>query len=138
MDLAGNLALEAAQDLFLGSALGGASGDVFLGGLVAVHADQGDPPQGAICPASPPRCSPRRGAGGRMVQARGSGETMTARATAQRGMTGGWSAPEGVGKSRALPGGSPRGAASRRLAVVPASLGRWWSPLRAHRLRPRT
>jgi len=50
MDLAGNLALEAAQDLFLGSALGGASGDVFLGGLVAVHADQGDPPQGAIAP----------------------------------------------------------------------------------------
>jgi hypothetical protein len=30
----------------------------------------------------------------------------------------------GVGKGRALPGGSPTGAASRRLAAVPASLGR--------------
>jgi hypothetical protein len=39
-DLAGDVALEATQDLFLGSALGGASGDVVLGGLVAVHADQ--------------------------------------------------------------------------------------------------
>jgi len=32
----------------------------------------------------------------------------------------------GVGKSRALPGGSPTGAASRRLAAVPASLDRSW------------
>src|SRR5262249_39941245 len=30
----------------------------------------------------------------------------------------------GVGKSRALPGDGPTGAASRRLAAVPA--GRWW------------
>jgi hypothetical protein len=36
MDLAGDVALKAAQDLFLGPA----SGDVVLGGLVAVHADQ--------------------------------------------------------------------------------------------------
>src|SRR5215468_614788 len=47
-DLAGDVALEAAQDLFLGLALGGASGYVVLGGLVAVHADQGDAPQGAV------------------------------------------------------------------------------------------
>jgi hypothetical protein len=35
-DLAGDVALEAAHDLFLGLASGGASGDVVLGGLVAV------------------------------------------------------------------------------------------------------
>lgn len=34
--------------IFLGSALGGAYGDVVPGGLVAVHTDQGDAPQGAV------------------------------------------------------------------------------------------
>ena len=51
---------------------------------------------------------------------------MTTRATASTGNNRGWSAPWGVGKSRALPGGSPLGAASRRLVAVPASLRRWW------------
>jgi len=41
------------------------------------------------------------------------------------------SAP-GVGKGRALPGGSPTGAASRRLAAVPASPG----PVVARRYAP--
>jgi hypothetical protein len=48
MGLAGDVALEAAQDLFLGSAYGDPAGDVVLGGLVAVHADEGDAPQGAV------------------------------------------------------------------------------------------
>jgi hypothetical protein len=48
MDLAGDVSLEAAQDLFLGPGFGGPAGEVVLGGLVAVHADQGDAPQGAV------------------------------------------------------------------------------------------
>jgi len=45
---AGDVALEAAHDLGLGLAFGGAAGDVVLGGLMAAHADQGDAPQGAV------------------------------------------------------------------------------------------
>jgi len=45
---AADVALEATQDLGLGQALGGAAGDVVLGGLVAVQADQGNAPQGAV------------------------------------------------------------------------------------------
>ena len=41
----------------------------------------------------------------------------------------------GVGKSRALPGGSPTGSASRRLASRPRSPGPMVSPLRAYRHR---
>src|SRR5260370_11497208 len=51
IDLAGDVALEAAHDLFLCPAFGGPPGDVVLGGPVAVHADQGDAPQGAACVA---------------------------------------------------------------------------------------
>lgn len=51
---------------------------------------------------------------------------MTARATASAESDGGTVRARGVGKSRALPGGSPTGAASRRLASRPASAGRWW------------
>jgi hypothetical protein len=42
---------------------------------------------------------------------------------------------EGVGKSRALPGGRPTGSASRRLAGRPRSPGPMVSPLRAYRHR---
>jgi len=47
-DFAGDVALEAAHDLGLGLALGGAAGDVVPGRLVAAHADQGDAPQGTV------------------------------------------------------------------------------------------
>jgi hypothetical protein len=47
-NLPGDVALEAAHDLGLGLALGGAAGNVVLGGLVAAQADQGDAPQGAV------------------------------------------------------------------------------------------
>ena len=46
--LAGDVALEAAQDLGLGLAFAGAPGHVVLGGLVAVHTNQGDTPQRVI------------------------------------------------------------------------------------------
>jgi hypothetical protein len=46
--LAGDVTLEVAQDLYFGPPLGGASGYIVLSGLVAVHADQGDAPQGAV------------------------------------------------------------------------------------------
>jgi hypothetical protein len=59
---AGEIAFEAAEDFGLGLAFGGAAGDVVLGGLVAVHPDQGDPPQGAVGVAvsrgSPPEGCP--------------------------------------------------------------------------------
>src|SRR6185312_888895 len=48
IDLAGDVALEAAHDLGLGLALGGAPGDVVPGLLMTAHADQGDAPQGAV------------------------------------------------------------------------------------------
>src|SRR5215469_18037847 len=51
--LAGYVALETAQDLGLGLAFGGAAGYVVLSGLLAVHPDQGDPPQGAVGVAVP-------------------------------------------------------------------------------------
>jgi hypothetical protein len=54
-----------------------------------------------------------------MVQARENGETMTTRATASAGNDGGTARAGSVGESRALPGGSPTGAASRRQAAVP-------------------
>ena len=56
---------------------------------------------------------------------------MTTRATAAAEMTG-TARAGGVGKCRALPGGSPTGAASRPLAAVPASRG----PVVAHRYAP--
>ena len=67
-----------------------------------------------------------------MVRARENGETMTTRATAPAVNDGGTARAGGVGKGRALPGGSPRGAASRRLAAVPASPG----PVVARRYAP--
>ena len=48
---------------------------------------------------------------------------MTTRAAASVGNDGGTARAGGVGNGRALPGGGPTGAASRRLAAVPASLG---------------
>jgi hypothetical protein len=46
---------------------------------------------------------------------------MTTRATVSAGNDGGRVRAGGVGKSRALPGGGPTGAASRRLAGRPRS-----------------
>jgi hypothetical protein len=54
-----------------------------------------------------------------MAWAQDNGETMTTRATPSAGNDGGTAHAGGVGKSRALPGGGPRGAASRRLALRP-------------------
>ena len=62
-----------------------------------------------------------------MAWAQDNGETMTTRATPSAGNDGGTAHAGGVGKSRALPGGSPTGAASRRLAAVPLPVGRWWA-----------
>jgi hypothetical protein len=53
-----------------------------------------------------------------MARARENGETMTTRATNLEGNGGGRGLHRGVGKSRALPGGDPTGAASRRLAAI--------------------
>ena len=48
VDLAGDVALEAAQDVELGQALLGPALDIGPSGWVAVHADQGDAPQGVV------------------------------------------------------------------------------------------
>src|SRR6266550_8423655 len=48
VDLAGDVALEAADDLELGMALGGAPSDVVLGGLVDAQAGDNDQVQGAV------------------------------------------------------------------------------------------
>ena len=61
---------------------------------------------------------------------------MTTRTTASAGMTGATVRTWGVGKGRALPGGGPTGAASRRLAAVPAPQAAGSSPLRAAWHRP--
>jgi hypothetical protein len=45
VDFAGDEAFEAAHDLFGGQALGGPTGDVVLGALIAAHPDQHDAPQ---------------------------------------------------------------------------------------------
>jgi hypothetical protein len=44
-DFTGDVALEASDDFFLGSAFGGASGGVGAGAWVAGQADQGSAPQ---------------------------------------------------------------------------------------------
>ena len=46
--MAGEVSLDAADDFFLGFALGCASGDVVAGGLVVAHAYESDPPEGAV------------------------------------------------------------------------------------------
>lgn len=48
VDLAGDVALEAADDLSFAEAFGGAALDVVDGGLVAPHSDQGDDVEGAV------------------------------------------------------------------------------------------
>ena len=48
VDLAGDVAFQAAEDVELGQALVGPALDIGPGGLVAVHADQGDAPQGVV------------------------------------------------------------------------------------------
>ena len=48
VDLAGDVALEAADDLAFGQALGGAAFDVGAGGLVVAHPDDGDDVEGAV------------------------------------------------------------------------------------------
>lgn len=48
VDLAGDVALEAADDLGLGQALGGAPLDVGAGGCVVAHADQHDAIEGGV------------------------------------------------------------------------------------------
>src|SRR5215204_634402 len=51
VDLAGDVALQTAQDVELGQALSGPPLDIGPGLGVAVHADQRDPPQGMVSPA---------------------------------------------------------------------------------------
>jgi len=58
---------------------------------------------------------------------------MTTRATASAGNKGGRSVPGASAKAAPLSGGSPAGAASRRLAAVPASLAGGGPPLRGNR-----
>src|SRR5262245_14346578 len=53
---AGDVALEAAQDLGLGLAFGGAAGDLVLGGLVEVHADQAIRHRAVLAWRYPSRC----------------------------------------------------------------------------------
>jgi hypothetical protein len=48
VDLAGDVALQTAQDVELGEALVGPPLDIGPGWWVAVHADQGDAPQGVV------------------------------------------------------------------------------------------
>jgi hypothetical protein len=48
VDLAGDVALEAADDLAFAEAFGGAAGDVVAGGLVVSHPDDGDDVEGAV------------------------------------------------------------------------------------------
>ncbi len=48
VDLSGDVALETAHDVELGQALSGAPLHMGLCGLMAVHADQGDAPQGMV------------------------------------------------------------------------------------------
>ena len=65
VDLAGDVALEAGQDVEFGQALFGAALDIGLGGWVAVHCGQGDAPQGIVGPAVPSPVEPVAvGAGG--------------------------------------------------------------------------
>src|SRR5277367_2027315 len=47
-DLAGDVALQAADDLFLGQSFVGAPGDVGAGGGVVAHPGDDDPPQGVV------------------------------------------------------------------------------------------
>jgi len=51
VDLAGDVALQAAHDVELGQALSGPPLDIGFGRWVAVHPDQRDPPQGMVSPA---------------------------------------------------------------------------------------
>jgi hypothetical protein len=60
----GNVPLEAAHDLGLGLALGGAPGHVVLGLLVTAHTDQRDAPQGAVSLAIPATVQPGAGSFG--------------------------------------------------------------------------
>jgi hypothetical protein len=55
VDLADEVALEAADDLPLGQAFGGASLDVGAGGFVVAHPDDGGHVEGAVAARSPPR-----------------------------------------------------------------------------------
>src|SRR5690242_369289 len=48
VDLAGDIAFEAAEDVSFGQTFGGAAGDVVAGALVVAHADQDDGVQGAV------------------------------------------------------------------------------------------
>jgi hypothetical protein len=48
VDLAGDVAFQAADDLGLGQAFGGAPGDVGAGGGVGAHPGDHDPPQGVV------------------------------------------------------------------------------------------
>src|ERR1700691_2518336 len=48
VDLAGDISFEAADDLFLGQALGGAALDVGTGGGVVAHAGDDDHVEGAV------------------------------------------------------------------------------------------
>ena len=53
VDLAGDVVLQAAQDVELGQALFGAARTLGPGGWVVVPADQGDAPQGVVGAAVP-------------------------------------------------------------------------------------
>jgi hypothetical protein len=70
-------------------------------------------------PLSSPLLGSSEGAGRRWFRPREGGETMTTRAAASAGNEGGLSAPGASAKAAPLSGGSPAGAASRRLAAVP-------------------
>jgi hypothetical protein len=48
VDLSGDVALEAADDLAFAESLGGAAFDVVAGGLVVAYADDGDDVEGAV------------------------------------------------------------------------------------------
>ena len=48
VDLSGDVALGAADDLFLGAVFGGSSGDVGAGAVAVGHAHEGDTPQGSV------------------------------------------------------------------------------------------
>lgn len=53
VDLAGDVALQAAHDFAFGLAFSGATGDVVVGGLMTVHPDQRDPPEHMVgCPVA--------------------------------------------------------------------------------------
>ena len=70
VDLSGDGALETAHDVELGQALVGAPLHIDLGGLMAVHTDQGDAPQGMVgvaiaTPVKAVTIGPPRGGGQR-------------------------------------------------------------------------